>query len=89
MKIRKSTIIVHIIAWSAALIWILPFLGVFMVATRPWGEINHGWWNFAEFNPSFKNFVDAWNHSSAPLGQGMFNSFLVAIPSTLIPMFVA
>jgi len=89
MKIRKSTIIVHIIAWSAALIWILPFLGVLMAAIRPFPEILHGWWNFAEFNPSFKNFVQAWSHSSAPLGQGMLNSFLVAIPSTLIPMFVA
>ena len=89
MKIRKTTIIVHIIAWSAALIWILPFLGVLMAAIRPFPEILHGWWNFAEFNPSFKNFVEAWSHSSAPLGQGMLNSFLVAIPSTLIPMFVA
>jgi multiple sugar transport system permease protein len=89
MKIRKTTIIVHIIAWSAALIWILPFLGVLMAAIRPFPEILHGWWNFAEFNPSFNNFVKAWNHSSAPLGPGMLNSFLVAIPSTIIPMFVA
>ena len=89
MKIRKTTIIVHIIAWSAALIWILPFLGVLMAAIRPFPEILHGWWNFAEFNPSLKNFVEAWSHSSAPLGPGILNSFLVAIPSTLIPMFVA
>jgi len=89
MKIRKTTIIVHIISWSVALIWILPFLGVLMAAIRPFPEILHGWWNFADFNPSFNNFVEAWNHPSAPLGQGMLNSFLVAIPSTLIPMFVA
>jgi len=89
MKIRKTTVIVHIIAWSAALIWILPFLGVLMAAIRPFPEIIHGWWNFAEFNPSLKNFVEAWSHPSAPLAQGMLNSLLVAIPSTLIPMFVA
>jgi multiple sugar transport system permease protein len=89
MKIRKSTIIVHIIAWSAALIWILPFLGVFMAATRPFSEINHGWWNFAEFNPSFKHFVGAWNHRDASIAVGMLNSFLVAIPSTVIPILVA
>lgn len=89
MKVRKSTIIVHIIAWSVALIWILPFLGVFMVATRPWGEINHGWWNFAEFNPSFKHFVGAWTDDMASIAVGMLNSFLVAIPSTIIPMLVA
>jgi len=89
MKIRKTTVIVHIIAWSAALIWIVPFLGVLMAAIRPFPEIIHGWWNFAEFNPSFSNFVEAWSHPSAPLAQGMLNSLLVAIPSTLIPMFVA
>jgi multiple sugar transport system permease protein len=89
MKIRKSTIIVHIIAWSAALIWILPFLGVFMAATRPFSEISHGWWNFADFNLSFKHFVEAWNNPTNPLGPGVLNSFLVAIPSTFIPILVA
>ena len=89
MKIRKSTIIVHIIAWSAALIWVLPFLGVLMAATRPWGEISHGWWNFAEFNLSFEHFMGAWNHRDAPIAVGMLNSFVVAIPSTVIPMLVA
>jgi len=89
MKIRKSTIIVHIIAWSVALIWVLPFLGVFMAATRPWGEISHGWWNFAEFNPTFENFVAAWTDERASIAVGMLNSFLVAIPSTVMPMLVA
>lgn len=89
MKIRKTTIIVHIIAWSVALIWILPFLGVLMAATRPFSEISHGWWNFAVFNPSFKHFVEAWNHRDASVAVGMLNSFLVAIPSTVIPMLAA
>jgi len=88
-KIRKSTIIIHAVAWSAALIWILPFLGVLMAAIRPFGEIVHGWWSFAEFNPSFQNFAEAWNHPTAPLGEGIGNSFLVAIPATIIPMLVA
>ncbi len=89
MKITKSTIIVHIIAWSVALIWILPFLGVLMTSIRPFGEVLYGWWNFADFHPSFKNFVEAWNHANVPLGTGIRNSFLVAIPATFIPMLVA
>jgi len=89
MKIRKTTIIIHIIAWSAALIWILPFLGVLMTSIRPFREVLFGWWNFADFHPSLNNFVEAWNHPNVPLGIGMRNSFLVAIPSTLMPMFVA
>jgi len=89
MKIRKSTVIVHLIAWSVALIWVLPFLGVLMTSIRPFSEVLYGWWNFAEFHPSSKNFVEAWNHPNVPLGLGIRNSFLVAIPSTFIPMFVA
>jgi len=88
MKIRKTTIIVHIIAWSVALIWILPFLGVFMASIRPVREIIHGWWNFDPFNPTFKNFIEAWNHSMFPLWRGVLNSFIVAIPSTIIPLFL-
>ncbi len=88
MKIRKTTIIVHIIAWSVALIWILPFLGVFMASIRPVREIIYGWWNFDPFNPTLKNFIEAWNHSMFPLWRGVLNSFIVAIPSTIIPLFL-
>ncbi len=89
MKIRITTIIVHIIAWSAALIWILPFLSVLMSSIRPFDEILFGWWNFSEFHPTFGNFLTAWNHRDFPLSVGMRNSFLVAIPSTFIPILVA
>jgi len=88
-KIKKSTIIIHIIAWSVALIWTVPFLGILMAAIRPFSEIVHGWWNFSVFNPSFENFAEAWNHQTAPLGEGIGNSFLIAIPATIIPMLVA
>ncbi len=89
MKIRKTTIIIHVIAWSAALIWLLPFLSVLMTAIRPFNEVLFGWWNFEEFHPSLNNFAEAWNHPNVPLGTGLRNSFLVAIPATFIPMLVA
>jgi multiple sugar transport system permease protein len=88
-KLRRSTIIIHVVAWAAALIWVLPFLSVLMTAIRPFSEVIHGWWNFGEFNPSLNNFNEAWNHPTAALGKGMLNSFIVAIPATIIPMFVA
>lgn len=89
MKIGKTTVIVHLIAWGVALMWILPFLGVFMASIRPFSEITGGWWNFAKFTPTVENFVGAWSHRDAPIAAGMVNSFLVAIPSTAIPMLVA
>ncbi len=60
-----------------------------MTAFRPVSEISQGWWNFEEFNPSFDNFVEALTHPTFPIPLGYLNSFLVAVPATLIPMFVA
>jgi len=88
MKFNKTTIILHIIAWSVALLWTLPFLGVFMASIRPFSEILSGWWNFDPFNPSLNSFVTAWNDPTYPLSRGILNSFIVVIPSTIIPLFV-
>ena len=86
---KSSTIIVHIIAWLIAIIWILPIVSIFMVAIRPIGEVLHGWWNFKEFHPTIGNFIEALNHPTTPLGKGLVNSFIIASFSTIIPIFVA
>lgn len=88
-KTNKVTIAIHIFAWSISLIWILPFLGVFMSSIRPLPEIRNGWWNFEVFNPTLDGFIGAWNHPSAPLSRALVNSLIVAIPSTFIPIIVA
>jgi len=88
-KVKKTTILFHLLAWGVSLIWILPFLGVFMASIRPLPEILNGWWNFDVFNPTLRGFVGAWNHPTAPLNRALFNSLLVTIPSTFIPIFVA
>ncbi|MFQ5905899.1 MAG: carbohydrate ABC transporter permease [bacterium] len=88
-RIGWRTIAIHAIAWTVAIVWTIPFIGVFMTAIRPVGEIFRGWWNFAEFSPSFGNFVDVLLHPTFPVARGYLNSLLVAVPATLIPMFVA
>jgi multiple sugar transport system permease protein len=88
MKLNKKTIILHAIAWSVGVLWLLPFLGVFMAALRPFNEIIHGWWTFDRFTPSLNNFIEAWNHPVFPLSKGILNSFIVTIPSTVIPLLV-
>jgi multiple sugar transport system permease protein len=88
-KTKKTTILIHVIAWGASLIWIIPFLGVFMASIRPFPEILNGWWNFEVFNPTLAGFAGAWAHSSAPLSRALFNSLIVAIPSTFLPIFIA
>lgn len=93
MRVKKFTIIVHAIAWAAALIWIIPFLGVFMASIRPYAEVQFGWWNFQSFHPTLENFYDAWIGKtagpSAALSTALVHSLIVTVPATFIPVFVA
>ena len=88
-KVKRFTILIHIIAWAVSLIWIIPFLGVVMASIRPLPEILNGWWNFEVFNPTLNGFSGAWNHRTAPLSRALLNSLIVTIPSTFMPIFVA
>lgn len=88
-RIKGRTIVIHAVAWTVAVAWTIPFIGVFMSAIRPVGEIVRGWWTFGAFNPSFDNFVAVITHSIFPIPRGYLNSLLVAVPATLIPLFVA
>ncbi len=88
-KTKKSTILIHLLAWGVSLIWIVPFLGVFMASIRPLPEILNGWWNFDVFNPTLRGYIGAWNHPTAPLSRALLNSLIVTIPSTFLPIIVA
>ena len=88
-KTSKTTILVHILAWGLSLVWIVPFLGVFMASIRPLNEILNGWWNFEVFNPTFQGYIGAWNHPTAPLNTALVNSLIVTIPATFLPIIVA
>ncbi len=79
---------IHLIAWAIGLIWLIPFVGIVMSSLRPQRELIHGWWNLSPFTLSLDNFIEAWNHPSAPLGQGIRNSLIVVIPATIVPLFI-
>jgi multiple sugar transport system permease protein len=85
---KAKTILIHILAYISAGIWLLPFAGIFMASIRPFYEILDGWWVFNEFNPSLNNYFKVWNHEFLPLSTGVMNSFIIAIPSTIIPLLV-
>ena len=88
-KMKISKIMTHVIAWLIAVIWILPVVGIFMVAIRPIREVLHGWWNFKELHVTIDNFKAALYHPTTPLGRGLINSFIIASFATIIPIFVA
>jgi multiple sugar transport system permease protein len=88
-KLRLKTVVIHVVAWSVGLAWLVPFLGVFSTAVRPMNEIALGWWNVDSFHPSISNFVTALTHPTISMSRGYANSFLIAIPATIIPVLVA
>ncbi len=88
--VKKLTIVTHIIAWTAATIWIIPLVGVFMASIRPFNEIRNGWWNFQTFTPTLEGFSKAENYlRTISLSSSIINSFIVAVPATFIPILVA
>ena len=77
----------YTIAWIAAIVWLIPFIGILITSINPLEEVVRGWWGMKFSSISFKNFANAWSHPTAPIGQGIKNSFLLAIPSTILPIF--
>jgi multiple sugar transport system permease protein len=88
-KFNWKKLITSIVAWIFGLIWIIPFLGILMAAIRPQRELIHGWWKMEEVTISFANFMEAWVHPTAPMGEGVKNSLIVTIPATILPLIIA
>lgn len=82
-------IIVNIIAWIIGVLWITPFIGIFMTSIRPFSEVVNGWWNLSPFTPTLKNYLDALFNPMFSLLRGFLNSFIIVIPSTIIPVMLA
>ncbi|MEJ2411892.1 MAG: carbohydrate ABC transporter permease [Anaerolineales bacterium] len=87
-KLTSKKLLTNIIAWTVGLIWIIPFMGILMASVRPQRELIHGWWNFEKVNLSLANFGNAWNHPTAPIGEGLKNSLIVTVPATILPIII-
>jgi alpha-glucoside transport system permease protein len=87
---RFSRIALHVAVIGLTIVWIIPTVGLLVSSFRPTVAIlNTGWWT--AFSPPFQftlqNYRDMLDQSN--LGTAIFNSFMVAIPSTVIPVAVA
>jgi alpha-glucoside transport system permease protein len=71
-------------------LWTIPLLGLFLNSIRPTADVNTtGWWNWFS-NPSFY----LGNYHTVLFGEGgailpLVNSLAIAIPATIIPIFIA
>ena len=87
-RIRPKSLAINAVAWVIGLVWLVPFIGVAVVSIRPLYQTSLGWWNLSPFTVTLTNFISAWNYTGCPLSLGLRNSFLVALPATIIPMMV-
>jgi len=83
------TLVVFLIAFA----WLIPAIGLLVASLRNWGERQQaGWWTdvFTLEGWTLGAYRAALNASlNNSFLEGMFNSFAIAIPATLIPLLIA
>ncbi|MFP8889105.1 carbohydrate ABC transporter permease [Natrialbaceae archaeon A-CW2] len=84
----KRRALKYVVAITIAVLWIVPFIGLFMASIRPLSEIIGGWWHIEGMTITFENYYRAWNYSTAPMGQALLNTFIVTIPAVLVVMLL-
>lgn len=80
----------HIAVILLTLVWVIPTLGLAVSSFRPAFLISTtAWWTALAppFHFTLQNYSDVLAQSN--LGQAIFNSFMIAIPSTVIPVTIA
>ncbi len=81
---------IHLFVIGLMAIWLIPTIGLLVNSLRtPADATSAGWWT-AFFPPealSFDNY--AYVVGRQGIGPAFINSFLIAVPATIIPVFVA
>jgi alpha-glucoside transport system permease protein len=87
---RLSGLALHVAMIGLTIAWIVPTLGLFVSSFRGISAITtSGWWT--ALAPPFAFTLDNYAHvwSSNNLGTSFFNSFMISIPATVIPVTLA
>ncbi|ELZ07169.1 binding-protein-dependent transport system inner membrane protein [Halovivax asiaticus JCM 14624] len=78
----------YVVAIGVAILWIVPFIGLFMASLRPLSEIIGGWWQLEGMTLTLENYQRAWEYQTAPLGRALINTMIVTVPAVLVVMLL-
>lgn len=86
---QLSRYLLHIVVIGLTVAWVVPTLGLLVSSVRPFSaQATSGWWAFFTNPTTFtlSNYTDVLAQSN--LGQAFFNSFMIAVPATVLPVTI-
>ena len=86
---RLSRWTLHIAVIGLTVAWMVPTIGLLVSSFRPFsGQATSGWWTAFSTPLQFtmNNYTDVLAKSN--LGQAFFNSFMIALPATVLPVTI-
>ena len=80
---------IHVVLGIIGLIWLVPTIGLLITSFRPRSDIQaSGWWEtLFSLRFTLENYEQVITGQGS-MGQAFINSLLIAVPSTLLPMFI-
>jgi alpha-glucoside transport system permease protein len=87
---RLGGFVLHIVVIGLTVAWMVPTIGLLITSFRLPADIsNSGWWT--ALSPPFKFTLNNYSQmfAASNLGQSLFNSFMISIPATVIPVALA